>query len=263
MIFSPALKTLGKTVALEAIEPRRLYRQVADQLRSHLDSGALAVGDRMPTERELAEQLSVSRPTIREALIALEVEGRIRIRVGSGIYVSEAREVVPASRNDHEGPFELLRARAFIEGAIAAEAAVRITPQQIALLDDNLANMAAVSQPSDEAIAIDRAFHVTIASVLGNAVIERTVRDLFDKRMSPYFGRLAAYFETEQSWREALAEHRAIRNALAARDPTLAREALRCHLDSSQERFSRSFGDVESESEAQEATEPRRTRARN
>ena len=69
---------------LEAVEARRLYRQVADQLRSLIDSGEYAVGSRLPTERELAEQLKVSRPTVREALIALEVEGSLRIRVGSG-----------------------------------------------------------------------------------------------------------------------------------------------------------------------------------
>ncbi|HRE21780.1 MAG TPA: GntR family transcriptional regulator, partial [Rhabdaerophilum sp.] len=99
-------------MALEAIEPRRLYRQVADQLRSYLDSGALPVGARLPTERELAEQLNVSRPTIREALIALEVEGRIRIRVGSGIYVCEPPPF-PHAMTEDEGPFELLSARSF------------------------------------------------------------------------------------------------------------------------------------------------------
>ena len=108
---------------LEAVEARRLYRQVADQLRALIDSGEYGVGDRLPTERELAEQLKISRPTVREALIALEVEGRVRIRVGSGIYVSEPAapsQPVPA---EIEGPFELLRAREFIEGAIAEQAA--------------------------------------------------------------------------------------------------------------------------------------------
>src|SRR4051794_11226766 len=76
-------------VPLEAVEARRLYRQVADQLRALIDSGEYRVGSRLPTERDLAEQLKVSRPTVREALIALEVEGRERIRVGSGIYVIE------------------------------------------------------------------------------------------------------------------------------------------------------------------------------
>ena len=80
---------------LEAVEARRLYRQVADQLRALIDSGEYGVGSRLPTERDLAEQLKVSRPTVREALIALEVEGRVRIRVGSGIYVSEPAALAP------------------------------------------------------------------------------------------------------------------------------------------------------------------------
>ena len=74
---------------LEAVEARRLYRQIADQLRGLIERGEYAAGSRLPTERDLAEQLKVSRPTVREALIALEVEGLVRIRVGSGIYVSE------------------------------------------------------------------------------------------------------------------------------------------------------------------------------
>ncbi|MFX5271933.1 GntR family transcriptional regulator, partial [Acinetobacter baumannii] len=72
---------------LEAVEARRLYRQIADQLRGLIERGEYAVGTKLPTERDLAEQLKVSRPTVREALIALEVEGLVRIRVGSGIYV--------------------------------------------------------------------------------------------------------------------------------------------------------------------------------
>ena len=71
-----------------AIQPRRLYRQVADQIRTLIESGEFAVGERLPGERELAEKLGVSRPTIREALIALEVEGLVHIRMGSGIYVT-------------------------------------------------------------------------------------------------------------------------------------------------------------------------------
>src|SRR5258707_13947028 len=80
----------GKTsVPLEAVEARRLYRQIADQLRALIDSGEYYVGSRLPTERDIAEQFKESRPTVREAVIALEVEGRLRIRVGSGIYVAE------------------------------------------------------------------------------------------------------------------------------------------------------------------------------
>ncbi|RRH91020.1 GntR family transcriptional regulator, partial [Mesorhizobium tamadayense] len=119
---------------IQAVEPRRLYRQVADQLRQLIDSGEFAVGDRLPTERELADQLRISRPTVREALIALEVEGRIRIRVGSGIYVTDRPNAAASEAETDEGPFELLRAREFVEGAIAAEAALHVRPADLELL---------------------------------------------------------------------------------------------------------------------------------
>jgi DNA-binding FadR family transcriptional regulator len=97
---------------LEAIEPRRLYRRIADQLRLLIDQGEFPVGSRLPAERELASQLGVSRPTVREALIALEVEGRLKIRVGSGIYVIEPQPAAAiANGASIEGPFEILRAR--------------------------------------------------------------------------------------------------------------------------------------------------------
>ena len=125
---------------LEAVEARRLYRQVADQLRALIDSGEYAVGSRLPTERDLAEQFKVSRPTVREALIALEVEGRVRIRVGSGIYVSEPAALRRAVAGSPiiEGPFELLRAREFLEGAIAEQAARVATKDDIARIDASL-----------------------------------------------------------------------------------------------------------------------------
>ena len=70
---------------LQTVEPQRLYRQIAEQLRQLIASGEFAVGARLPAERELASQLGVSRPSVREALIALEVEGIIEVRTGSGI----------------------------------------------------------------------------------------------------------------------------------------------------------------------------------
>ena len=72
---------------LHTIEPHRLYRQIAGQLRDLMVEGEFSVGSRLPAERELAQQLGVSRPSVREALIALEVEGIIEVRTGSGIYV--------------------------------------------------------------------------------------------------------------------------------------------------------------------------------
>jgi DNA-binding FadR family transcriptional regulator len=235
----------GETsVPLEAVEARRLYRQVADQLRALIDSGEYVVGSRLPTERDLAEQLKVSRPTVREALIALEVEGRVRIRVGSGIYVSEPAALAPLAPSSAviEGPFELLRAREFIESAIAEQAARVATPEDISRIDASLVAMANVQHPGEASMIHDRAFHVAVAGCLDNAVLVRVVGELFDQRLNPYFAKLAHYFENPESWNTALAEHRAIRDAIVARDAEAARAAMREHLVRSQARFAQNFG---------------------
>lgn len=231
-----------RALPLAIIEPRRLYRQVASQLRTLIDSGEFPAGARLPTERELAEQLHVSRPTVREALIALEVEGRVRIRVGSGIYVQARAEPAPAAPPALDGPFDILSARELVEGAVAAAAAPRIGADQIEALETILARMEAAADRKRQ-IGLDRAFHVTLAASLDNAVLARVVGELFDLRITPYFDRLARYFETDDTWRAAVAEHRAVLVALAAGDAETARRAMQDHLRKSGERFSQSFGD--------------------
>lgn len=222
------------------IVPRRLYRQVAEQLRRLFDDGEYKAGDRLPAERNLAEQMGVSRPTVREALIALEVEGRVQIRVGSGIYVTGTpRSVLPELHD--EGPFEVLAAREFIESAVAAEAARRATPEHVAALDDNLRRMERSAHPSATTLALDREFHALVAAMLGNDVLVRVVGELFDQRMTPYFSRLTSYFEDGSTWADAQAEHRVVRDAIAAGDAEAARKAMQVHLKRSQRRFTRSF----------------------
>jgi DNA-binding FadR family transcriptional regulator len=238
---------------IETIVPRRLYRQVAEQLRQLFDSGEFAVGDRLPPERELAERMGISRPTIREALIALEVEGRVRIRVGSGIYVTEPSRL-PTNPTTDEGPFELLRAREFVEGAVAEEAARLATPDDIAALDDILLRMEDKPHPNQATIALDREFHTTIASIIGNAVVARVIGELFDQRMNPYFERLSSYFEDRKTWFSALQEHRVVRDAIAAGDPKRAKAAMQEHLRRSQERFSISFRDMPAKKNREAAT---------
>lgn len=112
---------------IEAVEPRRLYSQVADQLQQLTASGEYAVGDHLSTECQLADQFCISRPTVREALIALEVEGRIPIHVGSGICATGSPRAEIHSAETDEGPFELLQAREFIEGASAPVATEILT----------------------------------------------------------------------------------------------------------------------------------------
>ena len=230
---------------LEAIEPRRLYRQIADQLRQLIDHGEYPVGSRLPTERELADMLGVSRPTVREALIALEVEGRLRIRVGSGIYVNAQPPQGPvAAPTPIEGPFEVLRARAFVESAVAEEAARRAKPEDIARLDAILAEVGENALSVDRWVALDRCFHLAVVAMLGNVVLLRTVGELFDQRINPYFVQLSRHIWNDTTWRAAHVEHVAIRDAIAAHRPAAARAAMREHLDQSHRRFSRDFGEA-------------------
>ena len=111
-------------VPLQSIEPQRLYRQIADQLRTLIGQGEFEAGARLPAERDLARQLGVSRPSVREALIALEVEGWVEVRTGSGVYVQDrthrSAERVAVTE---WGPLELIRARRVVEGQTAALAA--------------------------------------------------------------------------------------------------------------------------------------------
>lgn len=239
-------ETLGvRQLPLAVIEPRRLYRQIADQLRQLIDDGEYPVGSRLPTERELAEQLGVSRPTVREALIALEVEGRLRIRVGSGIYVIDQppTAVVAAANPPIEGSFEILRARAFVESAVAEEAARRATPADVARLDRVLAQGRRRQRSRDTYLIFDRGFHIALAEILDNAVLVRFVGELFDLRINPYFEQLARHTEDPSFRRFAHEEHVAIRNSIAVGDSAGARAAMHEHLKRSHQRFARDFGE--------------------
>jgi GntR family transcriptional repressor for pyruvate dehydrogenase complex len=213
---------------IQPIEPRRLYLQIADQIRALIAAGEFSPGARLPAERELAKRFGVSRPSLREALIALEVEGHVDVRPGSGILVTAPGSAATASA-DVEGPLEILRARSLIEGEIAAEAANLITANEIDSLERILLAMQ-VPAPPRSLLLSDREFHLTIASNLKNKVLLRMVTDLFDQRDSPFARQFALHFDSPETWHAVLEEHRQILATLAARDPEESRKAMRDHL---------------------------------
>src|SRR6202042_3402935 len=119
---------------------RRLLMQIADEVRSLIAAGEFSPGSRLPAERELAKRFGVSRPSMREALIALEVEGYVDVRPGSGILVTMPESEMPDISGD-EGPLEILRVRSLIEGAIAAEVAPDMEQKDIDALEKILLAM--------------------------------------------------------------------------------------------------------------------------
>ena len=250
---------------IHSIEPQRLYRQIADQLRQLIAKGEFAVGARLPAERELAKQLGVSRPSVREALIALEVEGWVEVRTGSGIYVLDKRQqnatnsianktintpargikegenaFLPALKAEW-GPLELIRARRVVEGETAAIAALQAKRKDIDAMSKALRMMQTEAADGVLPLDGDRAFHTAIVQASGNEVLIDTVQSFWDSRRGPIFERLVGYFETLQSWQAAIAEHSAILEAIQNHDAVAARTAMHAHMDRSHARFSASW----------------------
>jgi DNA-binding FadR family transcriptional regulator len=228
---------------IQIVGPQRLYRQIAEQLRVLIAKGEFPVGARLPAERDLARQLGVSRPSVREALIAMEVEGWVEIRTGSGIYVldrdakGKGIKLAPAEW----GPLELIRARRVIEGEIASMAAVQAKRKNIDAMRKAISAMETSAAQGVLPLDGDRAFHTAIVESCGNVVLIETVQTFWDSRRGPLFTRLGGYFETMKSWQSAIAEHEAIFEAIDARDGARAREAMHAHMDKSHARFSASW----------------------
>lgn len=225
----------GIRVAAKPAEERRLYLQIADKLRALIDEKGLAANDRLPSERELAALLGVSRPSLREALVALELEGRVEIRMGSGVYIcATLAGKAGAAVVDHgESPLDIMTARRVIEGAIAASVAAFGKPKQLKALRDVYDLMARDVAQNRIPTAADRAFHVAIAQMSGNEVLVRTVASLFDERHSPLSSTLRGHFEGEETWQAALAEHHEILEALEAKDAIQAQATMQRHLTAS------------------------------
>jgi len=220
---------------IKPVESRRLYQQIADQIRELIDRGGFEVGTRLPPERDLAQQLGVSRPSLREALIALDVEGWVEVRSGSGVYVSApAPERAPArTAAMGESPSQLMEARSIIEGEIVILACARVTDELLGRLHGILNSMGAEIQRRRARVEFDRQFHLTLAEMSGNAVLSRLVAELFDERHSPISAKISSRFENTRTWKVAFKEHEAILKAVEARDPIAAQVAMRAHLKAS------------------------------
>ena len=206
---------------------KRLFQSVAEQIATLIDEGAYPPGTRLPGERELAEKLGVSRVTIREAEIALQALGRLEIKTGSGVYVSEKR---PADIGalPKASAFEVTEARLLVELESAALAAHHITDETI----ERLAGLIDQMRTGGEVAAneADELFHLTIAEASHNAALLHTVKSLW--RMREELPEVKSTYEAVcvHDAASRTDEHRAVFEALKARDPAAARTAMREHF---------------------------------
>lgn len=240
---------------LEAVSVQRLYRVIADKITEKIRAGEFAVGDRLPAERDLAEILQVSRSSVREALIALELSGYVEVRVGSGVYVTAPRASsgnTEATASDGDvplaitlnasdiGPFELLETRLLIEPECAAFAAQKGTDEQLTKIRETQEAMSVAGAPSH----YDRAFHAAIAAACGNSALEAVVMHIWDlSEASPLYQCLDKHFVDSKVWDVALHEHDRIADAILDHDPIRARHAMYVHLLAIMARLREDFED--------------------
>jgi DNA-binding FadR family transcriptional regulator len=222
--------------ALKLVRPKRMYEQIAEQIEALIRSGSFAPGSRLPAERELAETIGVSRPSIREALIALETAGLIETRVGDGTYVGSTAAIasgLPWTRNRDfgPGPLEQFVARQAIEPACAELAARTATPVQLDRLQASYDRMERTIARGENPAAEHARFHVLIAEAANNTVLENVARELWRLRAGEMWETLRRRVEAPDVLALGLSFRRHLLSCLRARDAAGARAAMQSHLD--------------------------------
>lgn len=207
----------------------RLYQDLARTLLNELAAGNYPVGARLPAERELTALYNVSRPTVREAIIALEVQGFVEVRIGSGAYVVRlpGKEEAPGF---NISAFELTEARLLFEGEAAALAATQITDEELVEIEELLRQIAQENQDPAGTEKADEAFHLAIARATRNNAVYETIEHLWRLRNTSPEASLLHEKARTANIKPVVDEHSAVLQALKARDSAAARVAMRTHL---------------------------------
>ena len=232
---------------------RRVFEDVADQIVQLIQSGLFPPGARLPTERELSERFGVSRVAIREAEIALQARGLIKIKTGAGVYVLDT-PAVSKSTLPAVSALELTAARSLFEAETAALAATAINAEELARLDALIEAMADDSIDDEQVTEIDREFHLTIARASKNEAIIHVIETLWRLRLELEDVRASHSLVCRKGGAARRREHAEIVEALKARDAARARVAMRQH-------FGRLLESMISASEERELDELRRKSA--
>lgn len=228
-----------RPMPVRTIRARRLYEQIAEQIASLIRELRYNPGDRLPSELELAKQLGVSRPSVREAMIALETAGLIEVRTGDGTFVRRRPGVglrLPwgIDGDPGPGPLEQIKARQVIEPELAAAAARRIGPAEIDALEtlvDRVEEAVESGNLNDPTIVhLHGAFHVKLAQAADNPILAALVAELFEHRWHDMWELIREKVSTREALRKGVAMRRQLIVALRARDVRGARAVMRRHL---------------------------------
>jgi DNA-binding FadR family transcriptional regulator len=213
----------------------RSYQKLAAQLLALIRQGEFGLGERLPSERALAERFDVSRTSVREATIALELQGAVEVRGGSGVYVTQSSgdsNNTPAYMPlTGPGPFELLRARCLIESEIAGVAADSRKDSDVDRIFGALGDMRKHMNNKAANEAADRMFHIYIAESTGNSVLLQMVTAMWDHTKGPVWAKIDEHFHSPELREASQQDHQRVFDAILAKDSVAARSAMRLHLE--------------------------------
>jgi GntR family transcriptional regulator, transcriptional repressor for pyruvate dehydrogenase complex len=215
---------------IDRVERPRLYEQVLERLLKHIVEGQLEAGDRLPPERDLSESLGVSRATVAQALVALEVLGVIDVQHGNGavlLYRPSSAAVLRGLREHADRLPDIVDARSAVETKIAALAAARRTPEDLSAIDHALTVMAEDIAAGGRGLAGDELFHAAVTAAAHSSVLARMMAQISDLVRETRIESLSQEGRPELS----LESHRSIVEAIRDQEPDHAARAMAAHIE--------------------------------
>jgi GntR family transcriptional repressor for pyruvate dehydrogenase complex len=231
---SPKLASAGDNPVYKVVRTSRLYEQIVQQIEESVLKGTLKPGDQLPAERELAQQLGVSRTAVREAVKTLREKGLVEAYSGRGTFITDGTSQAARQSFDlmvkigqQEGSPHLAELRLILEPGIAALAAVRADEENITALRDAVEVMDRAQRDPEAYIEADLDFHLALAEAAGNPLI----LSLIDSIVGLLREQRIKIFNVEGGPQRGQAHHKRILEAMERRDPEMARTAMRAHLE--------------------------------
>ena len=221
------------------VQPEKLADAVVHQIEQLILRGILRPGERLPSERDLSNRLGVSRPSLRDAIAALSKSGLLETRANAGIFVSDAlgstfpKPLTEIFARHDEAALDYLAFRRDMEGLAGERAAKFGSDTDLKIIDTIFTKMEAAHpkrNSADEA-ALDADFHLSIIEASHNVIMLHMMRSMFDLLRTGVFYNRKTMFQQRTTRRSLLDQHRAINNALQARDAFATRAAIEAHLD--------------------------------
>jgi len=220
----------------QKVQPEKLSTSVVRQIELLILRGILRPGERLPAERELSERLGVSRPSLRDAVATLQEQGLLTSRAGAGIFVAEvlgsafSPALTRLFATHDEAVFDYVSFRRDIE-ALAADRAARLGSKSDLRVIQTIFDKMTAARTSDEEAALDAQFHTAIIEASHNVVMLHMMRSMFELLQTGVFYNRQVMFKQRTTRQALLDQHRAINDAIQARDPGAARTAIQAHMD--------------------------------